>query len=595
MGLAIAVAVATVLGIMGIGWQDQQDRRVSSLEIDFEAISAPKLSWENLDEEEQRFLDEVQRRSFLYFWEKSHPYTGLVYDRASNPEVSSIAATGFGLSAICVAERQGWISRDEARERVLKILRNFDPKNPRVEGKNGFFYHFVNSGTGRRVWMSEVSLVDTAILVAGALHAGQHFGGEVQYLADRIYRAVQWDWMLLQNGCLSMGWTPETGFLGRASGYSEYILAYILALGSPTHPIPAQSWATWASTYSFYSYGGMRFLTAGGRTMLAYLYQFPACWLDFRNIHDGYANYWQEGIKALRANREFCLEESVAKGWPEVWGWTACDGPEGYLGFRDTFDGTVSPSAVAASIPYIPEPAISDLVSFYRTWGDRIWGSYGFVNAFNPALGWFDEDYIGIDQGNTVLMIEAFRSGSVWREFMRISYVKNGMKKAGFVEGMHPDSNGFIKNWIVIGPFGASELDAFTTDFVGENSLTYWRAGMEVGGKVWQEYNAPYGDPGSRFVDLWQIFRKDETGAYAFTVILSPAEKTVELGVGSDDSVKVWLNGSLVLENHVARSALPDQDITTVKLESGKNTLLVKVCNKTGGWGFYLRIVENKK
>jgi len=571
--------------------------KVYSFAIDWEEISNTPIRWSDIGQEEKSFLTDLQRRSFLYFWEKADQVTGLVYDRASNPDISSIAATGFGLSAICVAEANGWISKDEAYQRVLRILKNFDPDKPSVEGKNGFFYHFVNARTGRRAWMSEISSIDTAILIAGALHAGQHFKGtEIESLASRIYKAVQWDWMLLNNGLLSMGWTPEGGFLSPASGYSEYILAYILALGSPTHSIPPKSWDTWTSTFSWYSHDGRRFLTPGGRTMLAYLYQFPACWIDFRNIHDGKANYWLEGVAALKANRLFCLEESRVNRWPAVWGWTACDGINGYLGFRNTFDGTVAPSAVAAAIPFIPENAILDLMRMYWEYSEKIWGEYGFVNAFNPSQNWFDNDYIGIDQGNTVLMLEAFKSGSVWKEFMSIPYIINALRKAGFVEGFHHDSGGFVKDWIVIGPFGLGEAEAFNSDFVGETSLLFYKSGERIAGREWVEHHAPYGDPVSRFIDFCQILGPyEETGAYAFTVIYSPSKKTVELRVGSDDSVKVWINGKLVHSNRVARAAAPDQDIIPdIRLEEGTNTILVKVCNKAGGWGFYLRILEKK-
>jgi hypothetical protein len=388
------------------------------------------LTWESLDEDERAFLDQVQESAFWYFWNETDPGTGLVQDRATNTEVSSIAAVGFALSAICIADGRGWVAHDRAYERVLDTLRSFDPDDPLVEGERGFFYHWVDTKTGKRAWEGEISLIDTAILVAGALHAGQHFKGtEIEPLADRIYRAVEWDW-IMSGDLLTVvpGGEPW-------DGYDEYILAYLLALGSPTHPIPESSWDAMASAYEWCSYGGFEFLTPdGGNTMLAYLYQFPLCWMDFKNIHDDYANYWDNAVAALGANRKFCLDEAARNGWSELWGWTACDGREGYLGYRSTFDGTVSPSAVAASVVLIPEYAIPMLEKMRGEYGGRIWGEYGFTNAFNPSQGWYDDDYIGIDQGNTVLMLEAFRSGSVWDEFMRVPYVITGLSKAGFVE-----------------------------------------------------------------------------------------------------------------------------------------------------------------
>jgi hypothetical protein len=387
-------------------------------------------AWKGLQEDEKAFLDRVQESAFWYFWNETDPDTGLVQDRATNTEVSSIAAVGFGLSAICVAETRGWITYDQAYERVLKTLKSFDPDSPLVEGERGFFYHWVDAKTGERAWESEISLIDTAILTAGALHAGQHFKGtEIEPLAGRIYGAVEWDWMM-SGDLLTVvpGGEPW-------DGYDEYILAYLLALGSPTHPIPERSWDAMASAYEWYSYGGVEFLTPdGGNTMLAYLYQFPLCWIDLRYVHDRYADYWQNAVAALKANRKFCLDEAAEKGWPELWGWTACDGKEGYLGYRGVFDDTVAPSAVAASIALIPEQAIPMLEHMYEEYGDRIWREYGFTNAFNPAQNWYDEDYIGIDQGNIVLMLEAFRSESVWDEFMRVPYVTTGLNKAGFVQ-----------------------------------------------------------------------------------------------------------------------------------------------------------------
>jgi len=363
----------------------------------------------------------VQRAAFWYFWNESNPETGLIQDRANRPGVSSIAAVGFGLSAICIAESHGWITYEQAYQRVLNTLKSFDPDNPLVEGAHGFFSHFVDKDTGKRVGKQlKLSLIDNGLLVAGVLHAGQHFKGtEIEVLADKIYRAMEWDWRISYGG---------------VKGYNEYILSCILALGSPTHSVPEGFWNDYASGYKWVDYKGFRFLTPGGTSKFkAFLYQFPACWIDFRNKHDRYADYWLNAVAALKANREFCLDVSAMTGWPQLWGWTACDGRDGYLPWKAPFDGTVAPSAVAASIPFMPKESIQMLKKMYEDYGDKIWGKYGFVNAFNVAQDWYDDDYIGIDHGNLVLSIENYRTGLVWKEFMEIPYIQEGMRKAGFI------------------------------------------------------------------------------------------------------------------------------------------------------------------
>ncbi|KXA92758.1 hypothetical protein AKJ65_07095 [candidate division MSBL1 archaeon SCGC-AAA259E19] len=397
--------------------------------------------WSELDPEEKEFLNKVERKAFEFFWNEADSSTGLIPDR-TNSEVCSIASVGFGLSAVCIAEEREWVSYENAYEWVLRVLNSFydDPEDPDdfvVDGSHGFFYHFVNSRTGERSGNSEISLIDTALLAAGVLHAGQHFEGtRVEKLADGIYRKIEWDW--LQSGnCMKV--TPD-GVKSR--GYDEYILAYILALGSPTHPISSDCWDGYASGYGWIqewpqNYTGGSYLTPRGeRYPLAYLYQFPACWIDFRGRRDNYANYWQSGINALKANRRHCLNWGENHGYSkELWGWTAADGPDGYLGYGEPYDGTLSPSAIGASISFLPEYAISSLKYIYEEY-PKAWkeNEYGFVDSFNPSRNWYASDYIGIDQGNLVLSIEDFRSGLVWKEFMRISYVQVAMEKAGFVK-----------------------------------------------------------------------------------------------------------------------------------------------------------------
>lgn len=548
-------------------------------------------TWSNLTENEKELLKDIQKNSFDYFWNEANPETGLVPDRLTESGVSSIASVGFALSSICIAEERGWVGYEDAYDRVLTTLNSFydDPNDPNdlvVEGSHGFFRHWVNIETGERKWNSEISLIDTSLLMAGVLHAGQHFEGtEIETLADELYRAVEWDWM--QTDSTMKTWT----------GYNEYILSYILALGSPTHPISADGWDGYASGYGWTSYTGSKFLTVGGSFVpQAYLYQFPACWIDFRNKQDEYANYYQNAMRALKANRNYCLDKNEEKGFADnLWGWTACDGKSGYRGYGKPYNGTVSPSAVAASVPFIPNKAIDALQYMYDEYSSEAWGQYGFVNSFNPTEDWYDEDYIGIDKGNTVLLLEDFRSGQVWNEFMEIPYIQNALNKAGFKEGFRIDDRGFIRDWLIVGPFGDNYVKSYETNYIGENSIGTPQAGDKANGKTWKEHHSPIGPSSANLIDLYRIFdsRKGKS-AYAYTNLVSEESKTVDLRVGSDDSIKVWINNELVHSKKAERGAREDQDIIEeVQLDAGSNKILVKVSNEVGGWGFYLRFTKS--
>ncbi|RLF15944.1 MAG: hypothetical protein DRJ66_03705 [Thermoprotei archaeon] len=556
------------------------------------------LTWDDLSDDDKEFLDMIEKSLFLYFWNEADPITGLVPDNTKNRRMASIAAVGFELSAICIGESHGWISYEQAYNRVLKILRCFDPKNPKVAGSHGFFYHFVDTRTGTRLGKSELSLIDTAILMCGVLHAGQHFKGtEIEKLADRIYRAVEWDWMLDKSKNLLM-YSPG-GVRGK--GYSEYILAYILALGSPTHPIPASAYHEWAKGYRWHEYEGIRYLGAGwaDRALKLYLWQTPLAWLDLREMHDKYANYWQEAIRIHLANYKYCTNYFKSKGLPPLWGWTACIGKDKYLGWATPFDGTIAPFAIIAAIPFVPKLAIPTLKFIYEEYGHRLWGSYGFYDAFNIEQNWFADVYIGIDQGMALLLLENFRTGLVWKEFMQIPYIKEGLRKAGFVKGFHPDSEGFIKDWLVIGPFEASSVEeAFDTNFINEANISIPKAGKSTKGLVWKELHMPYGDLASRYIDLSVLFEpRRASTAYAFVVVKSAKNATVDLEIWSSGLIKVWVNNELMYAStSILNATGPYRDvIKDVKLRKGNNTILVKiVCSSPSGWKFYLRLIERK-
>ena len=406
---------------------------------------AYSAAWDTLSGSDKQMLDKIEKAAFEYFWNGVDPTTGLGAASLTVPNRVSIATEGFALSSICIADTRGWISYHDAYQRVLLILNSFyrDTSNANdfcVQGYDGLFYHFVNDETGQRFGNSEVSTIDTGILMAGVLQCMEHFKGTgIDSLARKIYENADWSAFLTSGGGLAAAWTPESGMSAQFTGYNEYILVYLLGLGSPTHPIPASSWNVWASTYHFIDpYGTGAFLTPGGSfTPEAYLYQFPACWFNFNGIKDNYADYWQNAVNALTANRRFCISWAQRNSADTLlWGWTACNGENGYLGYGDPFNGTVAPSAVAASMPFIPTLALPTLRYMYDKYYDKIWTQYGFTDSFNPEENWYDTGYIGIDEGNMLLMLENFRSGGVWNEFMKIPYVQTALQKAGF----HPTS-----------------------------------------------------------------------------------------------------------------------------------------------------------
>lgn len=403
------------------------------------------ITWENLSKSDQQLLDKIERKSFEYFWDGADPKTGLGDAGSANKAGRvSIASEGFALSSICIADSRGWITHSQAYSRVMKILNSFykDPNNSQdfcVQGKRGLFYHFINRKTGKRFGKSEVSTIDSGILMAGILNSMEHFKGtEIESLARKIYLKADWTWYTRQNGAIAAGWTPDRGIFGQFKGYNEYILAYVLGLGSPTHPMPDSSWNVYCNHYRWikpYKNIGSFLTPLWKMRPEAYLYQFPACWIDFRGKKDHYADYWQNGINALTANRQYCLDWAEKNNYPDkmLWGWTACAGKDHYMGFDTPYNGTIAPSAVVASLPFIPNYAMPTIKRMYEKYGNEIWGKYGFTDAFNLVQNWYDKGYISIDEGNTVLMIENFRDGGVWKEFMNISYIKHAMEKAGFV------------------------------------------------------------------------------------------------------------------------------------------------------------------
>ncbi len=409
--------------------------------------SAQPVPTKTFSREESLFLDELERRSFQYFWEQGDAQTGLVADRArmdgaaldaDHQDAASIAATGFGLTALCIGAERGWITRSAARERTLQTLQFFAD---RAFHQRGWFYHWLDAKTGKRRWQSEVSSIDTALLLAGVLTARQYFNDDpqIQRLATKIYERVDFRWMLNGNALLlSHGWKPETGFLKpRWDTYSEDTILYLLAIGSPTHPIPPASWyALWRDRYRYegYSY----FTTIG---VPIFMHQYAHAWIDYRYRREtkgDHVDYFENSIKATLAHRAFCM--NLAREFPEfgpnVWGISASDSAKGYLAWggppRDPeIDGTIVPAAAGGSLMFTPEVAVRALRTRREKYGDRIYGKYGFVDAFNPGTGWVDSDVIGINGGIILLSAENARTGNVWRWFMRNPEPVRAMRLSG--------------------------------------------------------------------------------------------------------------------------------------------------------------------
>lgn len=389
---------------------------------------------------DDEFLNMIQKHAFNFFLLERDERTGLIKDRAHNfkPDNrtnASIASTGYGIAAFCIGAERGWIAREEAYEMALTTLRFF---NDEMEHKRGFFYHFVNLETGERIWNCEISSIDTAIFLAGALFAGEYFKDtEVDTLAQKIYERVDWQWMMNGAKTLSMGWKPETGFLRpHWSDYNESLFMYLLAIGSPTYPIPPSSWRNISRKVG--KYGAFVFVYYPP----LFTHQYSHVWVDFRNKHDGLVDYFRNSRDATLANRQFCIDnmENFKTYSPSCWGLTASDGPFGYKAYGSEpggaiHDGTVAPTAVAGSIIFTPELSIRALRFMYDTYGNKIWGKYGFSDAFNVDENWYARDVIGIDQGTILLMIENYRSELIWRYFMKIPAIKNAMTFVGFREG----------------------------------------------------------------------------------------------------------------------------------------------------------------
>jgi hypothetical protein len=427
------------------------------------------------------FLDDLRERTFRFFWDRTDKKTFQTDDRYPTPHFTSIASTGFGLTAYLIGIENGDITREQGASRVLSTLSwlwssNQGSASSGMTGYRGLYYHFLEYGTGTRYKNVELSTVDTGLLMSGILSCQSYFDQDnqveqqIRELADSLYLRVEWDWAMNGQEWMSMGWHPESGFINaKWDGYNEAMFLIILGLGSPTHPIHDSAWNSWCKGYEwagFYGYDHVNFSPLFG-------HQYSHMYIDFRDIQDPYMkekgiDYFENARRATLANRAYCIDNPLhfPNYGPNEWGLTACDGPgynrqlhnedtmvfhgyaaRGASAIRIVDDGTIAPTAAGGSIPFAPAECISALMHMKNTYGEDLYQEYGFRDAYNMAFvkedgskGWFNLDYLGIDQGAILIQLENYQSELVWELMKKNRYIVSGLKKAGFTGGWLNDA-----------------------------------------------------------------------------------------------------------------------------------------------------------
>ncbi len=420
------------------------------------------------------FLDDMERRACLYFVEQAGAESGQVLDRAAfygnggriDPRpMASIAATGFGLTALCIGDRRGYLSHASARAQVLRTLRFHAEDLPH---EHGFFYHFNDVTTGKPFAFSEVSSIDTALLLCGVLTARAHFASDPEIVrhATTIYERVDWPWMLNGGTLFRMGWNPERTLKGKPAAaaavpkgkpvpkaqpvpaapeivhpaafldatwnhYCELMMIPLLALGSPTFHVDAEVWSAWSRPEK--TYGGITYITGDDPL---FTHQYSHAWFDFRGKHDAFTNYFDNSVKATRAHRAFCLGLGAPYA-ADYWGISASDSATGYQAWGGPpalgrLDGSVVPNATAGSLPFLPAECLAVQRHLHTHYADKGWNRYGFTDALNPDKHWYNADVLGIDLGIGMLMAENLRTGFVWQTFARNREAGIAMQRAGF-------------------------------------------------------------------------------------------------------------------------------------------------------------------
>ncbi len=419
-------------------------------------------------------LEKLQQDAVGYFLRAANPDNGLIADSSREGAPCSIAATGLGLAAYVVGAERGFLPRRDAAARTLAALRFFrdspQGEEPDATGHRGFYYHFLDMKTGRRVWQCELSMIDTAILIAGVLTSGTYFSAaadderEIRELARFLYERIDWPWAAADGPVVRMGWKAGAGFLSYGwEGYSEAMLLYILGLGSPTHPLPAESYGAWTRTYQWENLYDIDFLFAAP----LFIHQLSHVWIDFRGIQDEFmrekrSDYFENSRRATAVQQQYALRNPMwFKGYGEnCWGITAGLGPGfskqraeggierqfyGYVARGVPFgpdDGTLAPWAAVASLPFAPEIVLAALRHFRNVYPEVL-GEDGLLTSFNPTFdagdgarrGWLSPEHYGLDQGPVALMIENYRSGLLWRLMRECPAIVTGLRRAGFRKG----------------------------------------------------------------------------------------------------------------------------------------------------------------
>ncbi len=482
----------STLAILGAAWQPTATAEPAQSHVSLQApVAAPASSgvptFHALPAAQRGLLNNLEKRTFEFFWQTANPKNGLIPDHWPSKSFSSIAAVGFGLTAYGIGAERGYITRDQAVSRTLATLKFFAnaPMGPDENGETGykgFYYHFLDMRSGLRDAHSEVSTIDTTLLMAGVLFAQSYYDRDtpreqqIRKLADTLYRRINWNWAQRRAPLVSMAWTPGGAFNSHDwQGYDEAMILYVMALGSPTHAVKPAAWTAWTKTYAK-SWG--RF---NGQMQLGFAplfgHQYSESWIDFRGIQDAYMRqhhltYFRNSRRAARAQRAYAIANPGH--WTgygaNIWGLTACNGPANvtwtHNGVKRVFhgytargvdinhtwdDGTIAPTAAAASIGFAPKIALPAIEAMYTRYGKTIYGKYGFLDAFNlsfhvkntdlrtgrlvPGFGWVDSEYLGIDEGPILLMLENYRSGFVWKVMRHNRYIRRGLKRAGFTGG----------------------------------------------------------------------------------------------------------------------------------------------------------------
>lgn len=421
------------------------------------------------NESDDELIARLQRGAFSYFTEFANRDNGLVADMSRPQSPCSIAVVGFALSCYPIGVGRGWITRDDAAQRTHAALRFFmdSPQSEDADatGYKGFYYHFLDMHSGRRVWECELSLIDTALLIAGALTTARYFDGagieaEIRDLADAMYRRIDWRWAQEDGETLAQGWKPGWGFLHYGwEGYNEATLLYVLGLGSPTHPLRDDAFAGWTMTYQWENMLGQNLLYSGP----LFTHYFSHAWIDFRCIRDAFmrekdCDYFQNSIRAIAAHREYGARnprEFVGYG-RNLWGITAGDGPTGEdkeMDYRDRRffgymsrgipfgpdDGTLSPWAMLAALPFDATAALDGTRHLLEQY-PQVCSSDRFSSGLNPSLvgddgPWLSKGWYGLDQGLLVMMIDNAQQGLVWRLIRGCPYIRAGLQRAGFTGG----------------------------------------------------------------------------------------------------------------------------------------------------------------